>query len=106
MLGAFVVRGINTETSIKPQNIKKRFKILSAKKPKIGCNIDEHICEMLIIIAAIDIENPSLDAIKGIIGFKKPVYISQAKCAAHNHIIALFTLFILFFMQTLYNKSH
>ena len=64
---------MNKEARIKPQNIKNRFRILSAKKPKTGCNIDEQICEILIITVAIAIEKPSFAAINGIIGFRKPL---------------------------------
>jgi hypothetical protein len=35
-LGAEGANGINKEESIKPQKMKKRFNILSAKKPNIG----------------------------------------------------------------------
>ena len=59
--------------------------MLSAKKPNNGCSILEHICEILIKTAATAIENPNFAAINGIIGFKKPVYISHTKCAKHNH---------------------
>ena len=90
ILGAFGASGIKTETNTKPQNIKNLFIILSAKNPKRGCSIEEQICEILIITAAIAIVNPSFEAINGIIGLRKPVYISQTRCAAHNHIIAFF----------------
>ena len=72
MLGAAGVSGINKDAKITPQNKKNLLIILSAKKPKIGCNIEEQICEILIIKVAIAIEKESLAAIKGIIGFKKP----------------------------------
>ena len=36
IFGAFGVNGINTETKTNPQKTKKRFNILSAKKPNIG----------------------------------------------------------------------
>ena len=73
MLGAFGVNGIKTDAKISPQKMKNLLSILSAKKPKTGCSIDEQMCEMLIMIVAIAIEKPSLDAIKGIIGFKNPL---------------------------------
>ena len=44
------MRGIKSEAKITPQNIKNLFKILSAKNPKIGCNILEQICEKAIKI--------------------------------------------------------
>lgn len=52
------------------------------------------MCEILIIIVAIAIENPSLAAINGIIGFKKPLYTSASRCARQSHIIAFFVFFI------------
>ena len=64
---------INTDVKINPQKISARFLILSAKKPKKGCNRDEKICEQLNIIVAIGIEIFTCSAINGIIGFKKPV---------------------------------
>jgi len=61
------------EVNIKPQNINALFKILSAKNPNIGCIRDEKMCDILKITVAIAIVIPSLAAINGIIGFKKPV---------------------------------
>ena len=84
---------MNKDARIIPQKIKNLFKILSAKNPNTGCIIDEQICEMLIIIVAIPIVNPNFDAIKGIIGFKKPLYTSAVRCARHSQIIAFFTVF-------------
>ena len=79
IFGANVVRGINIDTKIKPQNMKNRFNILSAKKPKTGCSMDEQIFEILITTAAVAMVNPNFAAKNGIIGFKKPVYISVTK---------------------------
>lgn len=77
---------IKTEVHIKPQNINARFFILSAKNPKNGCIKDENICEQLKIIVAIGIEIFTCSAIKGIIGFKNPVYISFIKWPPQNQI--------------------
>ena len=73
MFGAAGVSGINNDARINPQKIKNLFKVLSAMNPKIGCSIEEHICEILIITVAIAIEKPNLDAMKGIIGLRKPL---------------------------------
>jgi hypothetical protein len=72
-LGAITVSGIKTEARITPQKTKNLFTILSAKNPKRGCNIEEHICEILMTIVATAIGKPSFDAINGIIGFKNPL---------------------------------
>ena len=72
ILGADDAKGINTEAKIRPQNIKKRFRLLSAKNPNTGCNIFEQIWVIAINTVAIAIENPNLAAIKGIIGLRKP----------------------------------
>ena len=89
------VRGINIELRIKPQNINTRLRILSAKKPKIGCNNDENILEILITTVAIAIVIHNFAAIKGIIGLRIPVYTSLTKCPAESHRIARLFLFIL-----------
>lgn len=73
MLGALGVKGTKIEERINPQNIKNLFSILSAKNPNIGCSMDEHICETLIINVATAIEKFNFEAINGIIGFKKPL---------------------------------
>ncbi len=63
----------------------ERFLILSAKNPNMGCKSDENICETVKITAAIPIDIPILAAIKGIIGFRIPVYISLIKCPPESH---------------------
>lgn len=79
MFGAAGASGIKVEASINPQKIKNLFKILSAKNPKIGCNIFEQICVIATNIVAIPIEKPSFSAINGSVGFKKPPYTSQKR---------------------------
>ena len=64
---------INVAVNNRPQNMNMRFLILSAKKPKYGCNNDEKMCEQLKIIVAIGIDILICSAINGIIGFKNPV---------------------------------
>lgn len=88
MLFDVTASGINIDDIINPQNIKERFVMLSAKNPNTGCKRDENICDTVRIIAAIDIESPISAAIKGIIGFNIPVYISFTKCPPDNHIRA------------------
>ena len=61
------------ELRISPQKINTRFSILSAKNPKIGCNNDEKMLEILITIVAIAMVIPNFAAINGIIGFSIPV---------------------------------
>ena len=63
------------------------------------------MCEILIIIVATAIENPSFAAIKGIIGFKKPLYTSANKCAKHSQIIAFFVFCKPFSISILYFKT-
>ena len=76
-----------------PQKINARFRILSAKNPKYGCNKDEKMCEQLKIIVATGIEILICSAINGIIGFRSPVYISFTKCAEQSHLWAVRSFF-------------
>ena len=89
MLDAQGASGMKVEERINPQKIKNLLSILSAKKPKIGWNKLEQIWVIATNSVAIAIEKPSFDAIKGISGFKNPVYTSLKKWARLNQIIAL-----------------
>ena len=73
MLGAEGASGIKTDDNISPQKMKKRFNMLSAKNPKMGCSIFEQICVIPINIVANPIVKPSFAAMNGIIGLINPV---------------------------------
>jgi len=84
------------DVKINPQKIKILRTILSAQKPKIGCNKDAKICDILKITVAKAIEIDNFAAIKGIIGFNIPVYTSFTKWAPSSHNMGLYLEFGLF----------
>jgi hypothetical protein len=61
------------EVIIRPQKIKNRRWILSAKNPNIGWIRDEKMWDMVRIMVANAIEMDSFAAMNGIIGLRNPV---------------------------------
>ena len=74
-----VAKGMKVDARIKPQNTKNLLGVLSAKNPKTGCSIFEQIWVIATKTVASAIVNPKFAAIKGIIGFKNPPYMSRTR---------------------------
>ena len=81
MLGADEAKGMKIDAKISPQKTKKRFRILSAKKPNIGCSILEQICVIATRTVAIAIEKPNFAAMNGIKHSAEEIVLREFVCS-------------------------
>jgi hypothetical protein len=87
--------GTKIAPHINPQNIYPLWCVLSARKPKIGCNIVDKKLPKLIIILIVANDTISFAAIKGYSGTRQDGYISAIKCPRLNENIAFLSVVVM-----------